>query len=79
MKMKKKTTKMSSGKMSAKDKFKAMMEAKKKGKEKMSKGAPKPGEKGKMDKMSYGKKKTKKMSITAAKPKVVKHKKSGRV
>lgn len=34
---------------------------------------------GAKEKMSYGKKGTKKMSITAKKPKVVKYKKKGRV
>lgn len=55
-------------KMSPKDRFKAMMEAKKK----------KAGTK---EKMSYGSKKKKgqKMSITAKKAKVVTHKKKGRV
>lgn len=59
----------SAKKMSPQDKFKMMIEAKKK--------KSKAGKKSKAAKMSYsGKKKaTKKMSITAKKAKVVKHKK----
>ena len=78
------------GKMSPKDRFKAMMEAKKK-----KGGKGKPGLKGdeqkasitaKKPKLATGRKtklssggKKQKYSITAKKPKVVKHKKKGRV
>lgn len=72
------------GKMSPKDRFKAMLEAKKKkgGKDKEQKAsitAKKPKHAtGRKTKLSAGGKKQR-YSITAKKPKVVKHKKKGRV